>query len=897
MEHSANTLITPDTYVETPEVTYIEEKVANLYDVIEHDSAYLIGSNEMRAEFRDVLAEVHKEIDKTFTSQLSADKLHRDLDRKVADCFDQAVQRVVANGEVTNDFLDVIKDAPVGLESLMPHIDKWHNAAIKAQKEVDMKPKHEQSGVQQQADVIAIVAAEYGAGIPAVQEGQRIVQSGEQYKLDWLRSARKEARGKDPESRAKFEAINKVCVAAYGSELKDPNALIEKVATVARRTVASVAVAGVLSALPQFAAHADSGPKTTEVVPDSTLKSEKAVKLDEKVTIIAPMSTPEVKQPVKVPEEDEQNSKDEKTIVPAKPEKKPESNQPKNAITIPDSLIEVPAATPKQSDEKNPETGKKESQVVENDVDKSGKDKAVDTPKSEVVTPESPSKKEADTNDHAILIDPSQLISPNEKSDDKSNKNDGVSTHPVNEQAPADKVKDRIDENVVTIIDGVVKIDEDKLDKKTDLESNESEKLESDDGKTPKIIDGVITLAPENLGKDTTATEEVLISPTLEIPKPPIIEIPTHKQDTPKQEQGPSTPQGDYTQAAEKLAAKGGVWERVSIAMNFFMNDTQLAMTPSQAAGLIGNLMGETYGDMNPGQHQGGGPAFGIAQWEGGRLMDLGAFAGKNQADFRTQLEFIKYELLGKERYAFDMIKTAKNREEAAVLVRKYYERPSAHRDDERKAYANQVGDAFNAEYQAILASRIPKQETNTNGILAGWPTTGEDAMKLFNQCDPRWGEIRTPNGVRACDVSCGPTSVAMAVNALTGKDLNPGDVIRMTNDKRLWLPGDQGTSFDAVINLGKNFGINGAQMQNFKDINAYREILKNGGMILVAGSGPAPFVAPSVGAHFVLIRGITEDGKFLVADPYPKTPDTNTGAWNAQPILDGTFGAVVFTK
>jgi hypothetical protein len=195
----------------------------------------------------------------------------------------------------------------------------------------------------------------------------------------------------------------------------------------------------------------------------------------------------------------------------------------------------------------------------------------------------------------------------------------------------------------------------------------------------------------------------------------------------------------------------------------------------------------------------------------------------------------------------------------------------------------------------AAEAARIAEQ-TRSNGILAGWPNDGEAAMKLFNQCDPSWGEIRTPLGIRACEVSCGPTSVAMAVNALTGKPVNPGEVIQFTNNNRMWLAGDRGTSFDGVIKLGKNFGINGRQLQNFKDINAYKEVLQSGGMILVAGSGPVPFVtAPE--AHFVLIRGMTTDGKFLVADPYPKTPDTNTKSWDANQIINGTFGAVVFTK
>ena len=584
MEHSTDTFTTPDTQPYAYETTFVEEKVENLYAVIESDQNYLVGPAQIRAEFKEVVAEVHAEIDDVFSSsKLNADKLHKDLDDKIAVYFDKAVQRVVENGEVTNEFLDVIKEAPVGLDSLKPHIDKWHDAAIKAQKDIDLKPKTEQSSAKREADVLAVVAAEYGAGIPAIKKGQQVIPSGEQYKLDWLRAARKDARGRDPESKAKFEAINKVCVAAYGTELKDPNALIEKVGTVARRAVASVAVAGVLSALPQFAAHADTGPKTTEVVPDGTAKSDKSVTPDKKVTIEAPKPTSDTKQAIEVPRQENQPVK-ELASPQEKTDKKVEPKQPENAIIIPDNLVETPISAEKKSDEKSTNSTKQKDNSPVNNSDKTTLDKIAEKPKNDPATQEAKSKNDAKPDDHAILIDPSHLIDSNEKSDDKSHEKDKVTAQPIIEQSPADKTKDKVDETVVSIIDGVVKIDEDKLDKKSEKESDKSNNHETDEDKAPKVIDGVITLTPENLGEDKTATEEVLISPTLEIPKPQIIEIPTYKQEAPRQEQGPSTPQGDYSHASDKLAGRGGVWERRGIAMKFFIDDPELAMTPSQAA-------------------------------------------------------------------------------------------------------------------------------------------------------------------------------------------------------------------------------------------------------------------------------------------------------------------------
>src|SRR5690606_28579908 len=71
-------------------------------------------------------------------------------------------------------------------------------------------------------------------------------------------------------------------------------------------------------------------------------------------------------------------------------------------------------------------------------------------------------------------------------------------------------------------------------------------------------------------------------------------------------------------------------------AFNYFIDK---GLTPEQAAGIVGNLQSES--GVQPGRNQdGGGPAFGIAQWEGGRRTNLERFAaarGKPVDDLATQ--------------------------------------------------------------------------------------------------------------------------------------------------------------------------------------------------------------------------------------------------------------------
>jgi flagellum-specific peptidoglycan hydrolase FlgJ len=185
----------------------------------------------------------------------------------------------------------------------------------------------------------------------------------------------------------------------------------------------------------------------------------------------------------------------------------------------------------------------------------------------------------------------------------------------------------------------------------------------------------------------------------------------------------------------------------------------------------------------------------------------------------------------------------------------------------------------------------------------AALPANSVDAIKMFNQCDPRWGNIQSPNGQRACNIACGPTNVAMIASILKPElGITPKETIEYANDHRLWFTprggalDSGGTTFDAVVKLAANWGIEGNQMADAKlnDFNTYKKILAEGGFIIAAGSGPAPFVQPNVGAHFVTIVGTTDDGKFLVADPYPKTTDKNVVAWDADQMMRSIFGAVV---
>jgi LysM repeat protein len=123
---------------------------------------------------------------------------------------------------------------------------------------------------------------------------------------------------------------------------------------------------------------------------------------------------------------------------------------------------------------------------------------------------------------------------------------------------------------------------------------------------------------------------------------------------------------------------------RIDQAMTYFQSQ---GWTRAQAAGIVANLDAESGMEANIRQH-GGGPGYGLGQWEGPRQADFAAWAGHDirSSTFQEQLQFVQHELTGTERGAGQRLGQATNAGDAAAIVCRYYERPadivgdSAHR-------------------------------------------------------------------------------------------------------------------------------------------------------------------------------------------------------------------------
>lgn len=132
-------------------------------------------------------------------------------------------------------------------------------------------------------------------------------------------------------------------------------------------------------------------------------------------------------------------------------------------------------------------------------------------------------------------------------------------------------------------------------------------------------------------------------------------------------------------------------------AFNFFVSK---GLTPTQAAGIVGNLMQESGVTVKPTAVElGGGPGRGIAQWSvGGRWnadpINVTSFASRRGVDrwaLKTQLDFIWHELENVSFFGLAELRRATTLTQAVQVFQNKYERCGRCELGNRVTYATQV--------------------------------------------------------------------------------------------------------------------------------------------------------------------------------------------------------------
>lgn len=166
-------------------------------------------------------------------------------------------------------------------------------------------------------------------------------------------------------------------------------------------------------------------------------------------------------------------------------------------------------------------------------------------------------------------------------------------------------------------------------------------------------------------------------------------------------------------------------------------------------------------------------------------------------------------------------------------------------------------------------------------GVTLG--AAGETQVVYYNQLDERWAYQSYGRSGTIGGSGCGPTALAIAVSTLTGNTVDPPAVAAwsVANGHRCEGNG----SYHSLIPEGaKYYGLKVEKLGR----SSSRELAEHlsSGKLVIAIMAKGHFTSSG---HFIVLRGITQDGKVLVADP--ASYKRSNQEWDMRIILNEARG------
>lgn len=322
-------------------------------------------------------------------------------------------------------------------------------------------------------------------------------------------------------------------------------------------------------------------------------------------------------------------------------------------------------------------------------------------------------------------------------------------------------------------------------------------------------------------------------------------------------------------------------------------------LTLIQASGIIGNWYEESGLDPravqpstttdDPNYRPISGVGFGLAQWTYYTRQDkMYAYhkeTGRSMIDLSFQLDWFWKEFT--EDYAGGVV-TLKEKttiSDAAVDFHNSYEGS----DDTASMIQERIdsGTAYYEKFKSIIQDGSGASGGGAAGADCDASDNTNGEFIFYDQNDPAWKDIQLgySAGETIGTSGCGPASMAMIITALTGQKVTPVETSKFATDNGL-IDGTNGSSWGITKALATEYGLKAVGISNSPA--AISEALKRGSMIHLSGSGGNPWTQ---GGHYIAIRGITAEGKWLLADPYNQ--DNNTIEWEPSDVTNGVSSNV----
>lgn len=159
--------------------------------------------------------------------------------------------------------------------------------------------------------------------------------------------------------------------------------------------------------------------------------------------------------------------------------------------------------------------------------------------------------------------------------------------------------------------------------------------------------------------------------------------------------------------------------------------------------------------------------------------------------------------------------------------------------------------------------------------------SAGAVDVVFYLQTDSRWAELYYGGTDTIKKYACGPTSMSIVISSLTEIKIDPVQMAAWAYQNNYWYP-ESGSLHSLIPDAAAAFGLQSEGVENVPGAgDKIKQALKSGKLV-VALMGKGQFTQSG---HFIVLRGVTEDGKILVADP--ASEERTNQSWDIETITE----------
>lgn len=168
--------------------------------------------------------------------------------------------------------------------------------------------------------------------------------------------------------------------------------------------------------------------------------------------------------------------------------------------------------------------------------------------------------------------------------------------------------------------------------------------------------------------------------------------------------------------------------------------------------------------------------------------------------------------------------------------------------------------------------------ESNGVDYLGVTLKNGSNVVIYFNQADKRWDSKPYGRTGTIGTSGCGPTALAMIVSSLTATRVDPEQMCTWSYENGYRCEGNG--SYHSLIPGGARYF--GLKVEGCKESESQKIVdALSKGKLVIAIMSKGNFTKSG---HFIVLRGVTSEGKILIADPISKSRSDQE--WDISVIL-----------